>query len=87
MVDPFKVIGGTGGDGGGGRAAVRALLIPFLQPPPPPRLYRPVPSALIAGDYHLMPPRGRQFRKTGRCRRSPPSPLPSAVRDVEIGKG
>jgi len=74
------VIGGTGGDSGGGRAADRALLIRFLQPLPPPRRYRPAP---IAGDYHLMPPRGRQFRKTGRRRRRP---LP-AVRDVEIGKG
>lgn len=40
MADPFKVIGGTGGDGGGrAGAAVRALLIRFLQFPSPPRSY------------------------------------------------
>jgi len=44
MVDPFKVIGGTGGDGGGGRAADRALLIRFLQPHPPPRRHQSVRS-------------------------------------------
>lgn len=34
MADPFKVIGGTGGDGGGrAGAADRALLIRFLQVP------------------------------------------------------
>lgn len=57
MADPFKVIGGTGGDGGGRPrpCSFNSLFAaPFAAP-------------LIPGDYHLMPPLGRQFRKTARC--------------------
>lgn len=64
MADPFKVIGGTDRrDGGRWRCdgVAVALLIRFLQSPSLPAV------PLIPGDYHLMPPLGRQFRKTVRC--------------------
>lgn len=60
MADPFKVIGGTGD--GDGAAVARTHRRSFNS------LFAVLPTVpLIPGDYHLMPPLGRQFRKTVRC--------------------